>query len=462
MTQPRTADLVIENAILITMNAARDTLSHAGIAVKDGRISWIGAAADAAKIETASRLDATGQVLTPGFVNTHVHITGDTLTRHYQADDLDDPNRLFNWVIPRYNAHSPDDEYLSAVYGGLALLKGGTTTFLEAGTVRHLDRIAEGLRHVGIRARISNWIEGRAFGPNDNETALIDDAIAVMEGQMAHYPARADALVAAWPILVGHNTNPDAVWQAAKRIATDAGVGIAAHMSPYDSDPQWYLANMGVRPMVHLDALGVMDARTVITHATYLDADECRVFEQTGANISFCPVATLKGGFGAAKHGAYAQLFKSGVNISFATDNYEPEILQAARVGVGVLKDLDATAAHINAADGLAAITIGAARALGLDQDIGSLEVGKSADMISFNARTPQWQPLISPLDQLIWGADGRSIDRVWVAGKERIAHGCSVDIDEDALLDQVQAASKAILERAGLLFKRAWSMRRA
>ncbi|MEM9881019.1 MAG: amidohydrolase family protein, partial [Pseudomonadota bacterium] len=346
--------------------------------------------------------------------------------------------------------------------GGLALLKGGTTTFLEAGTVRHLDHIADGLRHVGIRARISNWIEGRAFDPSENETALFDRAIEVMQEQVAQFPERPDDLVAAWPILVGHNTNPDAVWQAAKQIAKAAGVGIAAHMSPYDVDPQWYLSNVGARPMVHLEGLGVMDARTTITHATYLDAAECDVFNQTGASIAFCPIATLKGGFGAAKHSAYAELFKIGVNITFATDNYEAEILQAARVGVGVIKDLDATVVHMNAADGLAAITIRAAQALGLDHDIGSLEVGKAADMVSFNTRTPQWQPLISPLDQLIWGADGRTIDRVWVAGKERIANGRSVDIDEDALLDQVQAASKAILARADLPFKRNWSIRRA
>ncbi|MEM9878875.1 MAG: amidohydrolase family protein, partial [Pseudomonadota bacterium] len=228
MTQPATADLVIENAILITMNAARETLTHAGLAVKDGRISWIGPTADAAQIKTDNRLDATDRILTPGFINTHVHITGDYLTRHYQPDDLDDPGRLFNWVIPRYNAHSPEDEYLSAVYGGLALLKGGTTTFLEAGTVRHLDQIADGLRHVGIRARISSWIEGRAFDPSENETALIDRAIVVMQDQVADYPERADDVIAAWPILVGHNTNPDAVWQAAKQIAKAAGVGIAA------------------------------------------------------------------------------------------------------------------------------------------------------------------------------------------------------------------------------------------
>jgi len=462
MTRPATADFIIEDTTLITMNSARDVLTQAALAVTDGRISWIGPTREAVQIETEKRIDGSNRILTPGFINTHVHITGDYLTRHYEPDNLDDDARLLNWVIPRYHAHSPEDERLSALHGGLSLLKGGTTTFLEAGTVRHLDCIVDGLRQVGIRARIGNWIEGRAFDPSEDETALIDSAIKVMEEQVARYPEQGDNLIAAWPILVGHNTNPDAVWQAAKQIAKAAGVGIAAHMSPYDTDPKWYLANTRRRPLIHLAHLGVLDDATMITHATYLDEAECDVLADTRANISFCPLATLKGGFGAAKFSQYAALYRRGVNISFATDNYEPEILQAARIGVGVIKDLDATVVHIAAADGLAAITIGAAQALGLDQDIGSLEVGKSADMVSFDTRMPQWRPLISPIDQLIWGADGRSIDRVWVAGKQRIEGGRSVDIDEEALLEQVDAASKSVLARAGLPFQRDWAMRPA
>ncbi|MEM7569667.1 MAG: hypothetical protein AAF337_07725, partial [Pseudomonadota bacterium] len=85
-----------------------------------------------------------------------------------------------------------------------------------------------------------------------------------------------------------------------------------------------------------------------------------------------------------------------------------------------------------------------------------------SADMVSFNTRHFQWQPLISPIDHLIWGVDSRTIDRVWVAGKERIVGGRSVDVDEEVLLHEVATASKAILERSGLPYQRSWSMRPA
>lgn len=459
---PKSADTLITNTILITMNDARDVLTDAAIAFKDGRISWIGATADAAQIGAATAVDGANRVISPGFVNTHVHITGDPLTRHFMPDDLKDDDKLFTWVMPRYFAHRPEDEELSALYCGLELLKGGTTTFLEAGTIRHLDHAAEGVRKAGIRARIGTWIEGRAFDPKDDQTTLIDQAVKEMEDEVKTYPQSKDDLIAAWPILVGHNTNPDEVWQAAKRIADDAGVGVAAHMSPYNSDAEWFLANTGKRPMEHLESLGVLGPNTTITHATYLSDEECDVFARTGTHISFCPFATLKGGFGVSKAGRYPSLYRAGVNIAFATDGYDTEILQAARVGLGIYKDIEATVTNYAAIGALEAITINGAKALGLEDEIGSLEVGKQADVVSFDTRSIQWRPLLSPLDQLIWAADGRSIDSVWVAGQQRIAGGRSTDIDEEALLDQVEIAAKGVMERANLPFKRSWAMRPA
>ncbi|MEM6832088.1 MAG: amidohydrolase family protein [Pseudomonadota bacterium] len=456
-TLPETADWVLTGAILITMDAQRRVLTDAALAVTGSKITWIGKTAEAAKIEAKECIDGRDKVVTPGFINTHVHITGDPLTRHFMPDDLNDADRLFTWVIPRYYAHTPEDEQLSALYCSLELLKGGTTTFLEAGTICHLDHAAEGVRQAGIRARIGGWVEGRAFDPAQDETALIEAAIKIMEDGVAAYPQTEDDLIAAWPIMVGHNTNPDAVWQAAKRIADDAGVGVAAHMSPYKADPDWYLEHVGKRPLVHLEDIGALGDNVTITHATHLDMDEVNAFARTGTNIAYCPFASLKGAFHVAKVGLYNEARAAGVNITFATDGYDCEILQAARIGIGIFKDLTGDVSPANVMDGLEAITINGAKALGLDHMIGSLEVGKEADILAFDTRNVQWRPLISPVDQLIFSADGRSLDSVWVAGEQRIKGGKPLHLDEEALIDQVQTASTAILERAGLPFKRSW-----
>lgn len=462
MTTPRHADTVISNAILITMNAQRDVLSDAAIAMEGSRISWIGPAAEAKSITAADHIDGTGKVITPGFINTHVHITGDPLTRHFMADDLNDKDKLFTWVMPRYFAHEPEDEELSALFCSIELMKAGTTTFLEAGTVRHLDHVAQGVRTAGIRARIGDWVEGRAFDPKDNQTALIDTAIRQMQDEVAAYPQSRENLIAAWPIMVGHNTNPDAVWQAAKQIADDAHIGLAAHMSPLGSDPEWYLANTGKRPIAHLEAIGVLGPNATITHATHIDAQEADIFASTDTNIAYCPFATLKGAFGVTRMGRYHTMRQAGVNIAFATDGYDTEILQAARIGLGTLKDLDGDEGSMNALHALEAITINGAKLLGLEDQIGSLEVGKEADIVSFDTNNVQWRPLLSPLDQLIYSADGRSIDGVWVAGKQQIAASKPIHVDEEKMLIDVQSAAKRVLARSGLPFKRSYAIRPA
>ncbi|MEM9879620.1 MAG: amidohydrolase family protein [Pseudomonadota bacterium] len=459
---PSTADWVITNATIITVDAERRVLTEAALAVTGDKISWIGASDAAAQISAATRIDGRDKVLTPGFINAHVHITGDPLTRHFMPDDLNDPDRLFTWVIPRYYAHTPEDERLSALFCSLELLKGGSTTFLEAGTICHLDHAADGVREAGIRARIGGWVEGRAFDPDQDEAQLIDAAIKIMQDGVAKLPQREDDLIAAWPILVGHNTNPDAVWQAAKHIADDAGVGVAGHMSPYNADPEWYLKQVGARPMVHLEALGALGENVTITHATHIDQSEVDVFAHTGTNIAYCPFASLKGAFHVSKVAHYNEARDAGVNIAFATDGYDPELLQAARIGVGIFKDLTGDVGPANVMDGLEAITINGAKALGLDHMIGSLEVGKQADILAFDTRNAQWRPLISPIDQLIFSADGRSLESVWVAGRQLIKGGEVLHVDEDALLDQVQRSSDAILERCGLPFRRSWPTMRA
>lgn len=203
--------------------------------------------------------------------------------------------------------------------------------------------------------------------------------------------------------------------------------------------------------MVHLESLGVMGSNTTITHATQIDDAEAEAFARTGTNIAYCPLASLKGAFGVTAHGRYHTMRQAGVNIAFATDGYDPEILQAARIGLGTFKDLASDEGSINALNALEAITVNAAQALGLSDEIGSIEVGKEADIVCFDTRNVQWRPLMSPVDQLIYSADGRSIDSVWVAGQQRIAGGRAVGVDEAALIDQVQGAAQAILERSGL-----------
>ena len=446
------ADFAILGATIITMDGTRRVISNGGLAVKEDRIVWVGAENDClAAVDAQKIIRADGDVICPGFINGHVHTTGDPLTRHYMPDHLGGPDKLATWVIPRYIAHTEEDEQLSAKYCAVELMKAGTTTFVEAGTIRHLDHAIEGFREAGIRGRVGAWVEGRSYDDETNAARLADEAIKILEDETNRYPNDENELIVAWPILVGHNTNPDEVWRAAKKIADENGLSISAHMSPYQADPDWYLSETGHRPVEHLDSLGVLGPNLLLTHMTHVDANETALVGESGTNVVYCPFAALKGAFGVSRHGYYTEFLRRGIKIAFATDGYDAELLQATRVGAAFFKDLESDTTTISAMQALELITCGAAEAVGLESQIGSLETGKKADFIWFDTNNSQWRPLLSPVAQLLWSASSQTIKHVWVDGNLVVDNGRHSTIDEDILLQDVQKAAEAIIERAKL-----------
>ena len=219
---------LIVGATLVTLDAQRRIFQDGALAIRDDRIVAVGAA-DALRdrFEAQELIDGRRFVVTPGFVDTHIHITGDPLTRNYIPDDIDAPfeEKLSRWVIPRFTAHTPEDEQLSAQLAAVQMLRSGTTCFLEAGTVRHLAAVVEGLTSTGIRGRVGEWVEGRERIDGRDQAAATDRAIGILEREVARYPAADGARIAAWPLLVGHTTNTDEVWRAAKRLADANDLG---------------------------------------------------------------------------------------------------------------------------------------------------------------------------------------------------------------------------------------------
>ena len=149
----------------MTMDPQHRIITDGALAIQGDRIAGVGKRADIERQFSATQvIDARRFVITPGFIDAHIHITGDPLTRGYVPDDIDAgfEEKLARWVIPRFLAQSADDERLSAQLAAIQMLRSGTTCFLEAGTIRHLDAVVEGLDAPGIRGRVGAWVEGQA------------------------------------------------------------------------------------------------------------------------------------------------------------------------------------------------------------------------------------------------------------------------------------------------------------
>ncbi|MDE0156044.1 MAG: amidohydrolase family protein [Gammaproteobacteria bacterium] len=451
---PARADTLIKGAVIVTQDEQRRIIRDGALAIRGDRIAAVGTRAELEdKVNAASVIDGRRFVITPGFIDAHIHITGDPLTRGYVPDDISDAfgDTLRRWVIPRYLAHTPADERLSARLAAVEMLRAGTTCFLEAGTIRYLDEVAEGLVEAGIRGRIGAWVEGRAFSPEDDEAQLTGRAIRKLEQEVERFPADSGTRIAAWPILIGHSTNTDEVWKAAKALADANGLGVSAHMSPYRADSAWYLENLGRRPVEHLADIGVLGDNLCLTHLVHIDDREAALLGESGVNAILCPFAALKGAFGIGALGRAPEMAQAGTNIALGTDGYGSDLMQKMALVAGLFKDARQDTKIFPAGKALDMATLNGAKALQIPDEIGSIAPGKKADFVLHDTDRPEWRPLLNVLQQLVWCADGRGVHSVWVDGVRVVENYRHTLVDEDELYAAAQVAGEAIIKRSGI-----------
>ena len=458
---PSDADLLLSGATVVTMNAHRQVIADGALAVRGNRIVAVGKReALARSVRAKETIDTRRFVLTPGFIDGHIHITGDPLTRGFirGGAGVAWAQRLSRWVIPLFCAQTAEEERVAAQCAALAMMRGGTTCFLEAGTVRQLDAVMEGLAETGIRGRVGQWVEGRVFDPTADQAKASADAIAVLESEIARYPDGGGARLAAWPLLVGHSTNSDDVWRAAKSLADEHGLGVSAHMSPYAADADWFLGHNGRRPLQHLADLGVLGENVALTHLVHIDQSELDILADTRTNAIHCPVSALQGGYGLSQAGLFPEMIARGVNVLLGTDGAASDILSSARLMVGLVRDARQDQDLIEPSSALEIAILNGAKALGMEASIGSIEVGKKADFVLHDPEVPEWGgPQFDVASQLVFCAPANGVHSVWIDGVRVIDQGRATLFDQDRLLADARQAGAALVGRLGLPVKTSW-----
>ncbi len=461
-TGTQRADTILTHSLVVTVDDERRIISDGAVAIAGDRIAAIGKTADVLAAWHSDRIvDASRFVITPGLINTHIHITGEPLTRGFVPDDTPFLENVFEWLTPIHTHYTEEDERISAQAAALEMLRSGTTSFLEAGTIRFMDSVVDGLSEIGIRARIGPW----AWDLVPHYEALrmdTDEAIGRLSDAMSKYGSVADGRVQTWPIVIGHTCCSDELWKAAKALATEHGTGISFHMSPAKMDPDWFLEQYGKRPMVHLEELGILEGGNAIaTHLVYVDDEELDVLARTGTSVSHCPTTALKVSYGVTQIGKFPEMAARGINVAIGTDgnnasNYH-DLMRATYLVAGLFKDARRDANMFPAEEAFAMATRGGARGLCAEQELGSLEVGKKADLVLHDTNRSEWRPLHNVANQLVWSADGRGVHSVYVDGRLVVDDYRCTTIDEDKLLQDAQRAGEGIRERSGLPDRAKW-----
>ena len=448
-------DTLVKGWYVVTMNPSRDIIRQGAVAMRDGVILEVGKAADLERKYQAKEVVGGDRfVVAPGQVNSHIHITGEPLTRGYVPDDTPFEENVFMWLCPLYAAFEPQEEKMSGQLAAIEMLKSGTTTFLEAGTIRFMDEVVEGLVDVGIRGRVCRWIWDLPPEP-DVYKQNTDEAIRNLEDSITRYRSVAGGRIQSWSTVVGHTTCSDPLWKAARALADEHGVGMSFHMSPAKLDPEGFLSEFGHRPMVHLAELGVLRDDVSITHAVQVDQQELAIMAEAGVTVAHCPTTALKVSYGVTQVGKMPEMVMAGMNVAIGTDgnnasNYS-DLMRATYLVAGLFKDARTDPQMFPAEKAFEMSTLGGARAICAQDEIGSLEPGKKADLVLHDTDRPEWRPLLNVMNQLVWSADGRGVHTVFVDGKKVVEAGRMTTIDEERFWAQVQAGGEAVTTRSGL-----------
>jgi len=456
-------DIIVTNGFVVTVDDQRRVLERGAIAIDGRRIVAVGPAEEVADAWRAQRiLDARGATVHPGFIDAHNHIVHTTC-----RGILDQPQQLDNVSFADWKADvTTDDEYVATQFSCLELQRNGFTMFVEPGTAFDNDAVAEAAESTGTRAMLAGvylWdqIEIMRHLGSLESRSLYDRAPPKLErcldqlGSELHRNKNPDALVRGYVSVYGLGTASDALLRAAKKLADESGVIFQQHEGYVPAASRADRERLGKPRIRHLAEIGVLGKNACLIHMNVMDEDDIALIVQSGTRVIWCPAAYLQLGISDEAPCRLPELREKGGSVALGID--------------GALNCLSGDAGHcayliaasirrpITPATVIEMQTIEAARAAGLDREIGSIEPGKRADIVIRGTEPPETFPGVNPVHQLALTSRSGTVDTVIVDGKVVFRHGRSTLVDEQFVLAETQASVKRRMARLGLAPSRYW-----
>jgi 5-methylthioadenosine/S-adenosylhomocysteine deaminase len=473
--------LLIRDAdAIITLDARRHILEGHSILIDGARITDVGPAAEldarhlAACRSRGAVLEGRGRLVLPGYVNTHVH-TFEHLSRGLIPDDLS----TFAWAVtyarPFYASLTEEEAYVAARLACLEMLRSGTTCFVDVNvlvSLGHFDAVAQAVRESGMRAVLGRGVfdqmpkaMAEAMAPALRERVLFPSAAAALrevDALLARWTESDGGRIRAWASIYGlFPYCSDELFAGLRAVAERHDVGMAFHMASSIEEAQGVEARVGTWPISHLERLGVLGPRLMLTHCTAVTDAEVRLLADRGTKVAFCPGAALRLAKGTTRIGKIPEMLAAGVTVSLGADGVSSsgtfDHARLAGLVAGLFKDARMDPALVPAETALEMATCNGARAILWDDALGSVEVGKIADLTIYDLETPEWTPRHDVVRNLVYCADGRSVRTVLVDGRIVYDDGRAMGIDASQALADASAAGDRIARRVGLDPRRRW-----
>lgn len=460
-------DFLVKNAVIITVDPKRRVFMDGAIAVDQSRILDIGPSADiAGKYEARNVLDGRRFIAMPGLINCHMHLAQVLMRGVSDNVDVMDILTEYIWLIQGH--YTAEDALTSSKLGLLEMIKSGTTAFLSTGLHPRygIDAIAQAVLDSGIRAVLSKYVmditgyalDQSALHPGMWENR--DEALQQAEAMIKTWHGAGDGRIQAWysPRSVG-GVSPE-LFKEISALAARQGVGMTTHWAEIQNNVDYTVEEYGMLPVEFAESVDMLGKNVTFAHGICLKPSEIELLAESGTSICHCPVCNMKLAMGAAPVPA---MLAAGVNVCLGNDgmidNNTADMFREMRTALLLQRNTFKNPAYPTAAEAVEMATINGARAIMAEDEVGSLEVGKRADIILIDTFKPHLQPVHDPVSTVVWSANGGDVDTVLINGQIVMENRRILTMDEDQILKEAMQTREKIINKSGAKQQTAWPM---
>ncbi len=457
--------ILICGGLVITLDAGRRILKDGAIAIEDGRIISVD------KTDTVRRrfkadveIDASSKIVLPGLVDLHVHLA-QALIRGC-ADDMSLVAWLRDRVWPLQGNYTHEDGRISALLCMIEMIKSGTTTFLEAmlHTRYGFNGIAEALEQVGMRGVLSKIVmdeTGYAGSVQIMHPGMIEKKDATIRETLEmhrKWNGKADGRIHVRFGLRSLGACSPELFREVSGLSRERDIGMTMHLNEVRDDGKYSERAFGKRPTEFANEVGLLGPRMVFAHMVWPNPKETSLLAETGTHVAHCPSSNTKLASGISP---VPEMLRAGVNVGLGCDggpsNNTYDMIREMKLAAVIHKArlLDPTV--LPAEEVLEMATVRGARALGIDADVGSLEVGKKADVILLDSLKPHLTPIHNPVSHLVYAASGSDVDTVLVDGRIIMQDRVLTTINEEETIHKATERAEEVLSRTKVEVKPKW-----
>lgn len=428
---------IVRGGKFIVPGTDKPAVIDGDMVIDGGVITYIGEALTTVE-EDIPVFDGRRLLFMPGLVNTHGHAAM-SLLRGY-GDDLALQVWLQEKMWPMEAKFTGDDVYWGTALSVLEMLKGGTTTFLDM--YDHMDRVGEVSEASGIRAVLMRGAIGLC--PPDVQNEKLAEAVAFAK----EWHGRADGRITAMMSPHSPYTCPPDFFERFVQAAHDLDLPLHTHMSETLREVQQNEADYGLRPVAHLEKLGMFTRPSLVAHGVHLNDEEIGILARHHVGVSHNPGSNLKLASGVAR---VPELLKAGVTVSLGTDgpasNNNLDMFEEMRLAALIHKGVSGDPTAVPAGEALRMATEYGAKSIFLDR-VGRLEVGMKADFIAIDIDQPHLLPHTDLISHAVYSASAKDVEHVWVDGKQLMKQGQCLTLDEEEVRRKAQEAFEGLLKR--------------